>query len=372
MYNLNKSLFLFLFCFLISACKTQIREKEADEIRYFIKTDFEAALDFYDTESLFSSNKLIRLETKEESLLGVICKVILYQKRLYIFSKNPEKLLAFDLSGKFLFKIGQFGNGPGEFALLSDFSIDKDKNELLILDMKKDRIFRYDMAGNYLGWVGLPFSVVAFDHVRKYYWLHPSKNSDKESGSYWHLWDGKNIHGKFFDYANNRNGNLSQMHKTSVYKENLTFWEPFNDTIYHINQNQRTSRAFGYKSYVDFGTKKLDEKVWKMNLAGKFDYLGKVKNKCTWVNNVIATEDLIYFTFVSPEGSLNAFYDKQSNHTVVSKKLKIQGGKIVKDLYGIANEAYAYSIIKQEDETQNIIDLNEEDNPAIILHKIKY
>ena len=109
-----------------------------------------------------------------------------------------------------------------------------------------------------------------------------------------------------------------------------------------------------------------------MNLAGKFDYLGKVKNKCTWVNNVIATEDLIYFTFVSPEGSPNAFYDKQSNHTVVSKKLKIQGGKIVKDLYGIANEAYAYSIIKQDDKVRNIIDLNEEDNPAILLHKIKY
>ena len=377
MYNLNKSLFLFVFCLLISACKTQIREKEADEIRYFIKTDFEAALDFYDTESLFSSNKLIRLETKEESLLGVVCKVILYQERLYIFSKNPEKLLVFDIYGKFLFKIGRFGNGPGEFALLSDFSIDKDKNELLILDMKNNRIFRYDMGGNYLGWVGLPFSVVAFEYIRKYYWLHPSKNADRESGSYWHLWDGKNIHGKFFDYANNRNGNLDQMHKISVYKENLTFWEPFNDTIYHINQNakdtsQRNSVAFGYKSYVNFGTEKLDEKVWKMNLAGKFDYLGKVKNKCTWINNVIATKSIIYFTFVSPKGHLNAFYDKQSNHTVVSKKLKIQGGKIVKDLYGIANEVYAYSIIKQEDKVQNIIDLNEEDNPAILLHKIKY
>lgn len=166
------------------------------------------------------------------------------------------------------------------------------------------------------------------------------------------------------------------MHKISVYKGDLTFWEPFNDTIYHINQNakdtsQRNSVAFGYKSYVDFGTGKLDEKVWKMNLTGKFDYLGKVKNKCTWVNNVIATENIIYFTFVSPKGSLNAFYYKQSNHTVVSKKLKLQGGKIVKDLYGIVNEEYAYSIIKQEDEIQNIVDLGEEDNPAILLHKIK-
>ena len=377
MYSLNKSLFLFVFCLLISACKTQIREKEVDEIRYFIKPDFEASLDFYDTESLFSSNKLIRLETKKESLLGVICKVMLYQERLYIFSENPEKLLAFDLSGKFLFKIGRFGNGPGEFALLSDFSIDKDKNELLILDMKKDRIFRYDMEGNYLGWVGLPFSVVAFEHIQRYYWLHPSKNSDRESGSYWHLWDGENIHDKFFDYVNNRNGNLDQMHKTSVYKSNLTFWEPFNDTIYHINQNakdasQRKSGTFGYKSYIDFGTEKLDEKVWKMNLANKIDYLGKVKNKCTWVNNVIATEDIIYFTFVSPEGRLTSFYDKQSNHTVVSKKIKLQEGKTIKDLYGIANEEYAYSVIKQEDEIQNIIKLNEEDNPAILLHKMKY
>lgn len=377
MYNLNKSLFMFVFCLLISACKTQITEKEVDKIRYFIRPDFEAALDFYDTESLFSSNKLIGLETKEESLLGVICKVMLYQERLYIFSKNPEKLLVFDISGKFLFKIGRFGNGPGEFALLSDFSIDKGNDELLILDMKKDQIFRYDMQGNYLGRVGLPFSVVLFEHIQKYYWLHPSKNSDRESGSYWHLWDGENIHDKFFNYSNNRNGNLDQMHKNSVYKGNLTFWEPFNDTIYHINQNakdssQRTSKAFGYKSYVDFGTEKLDKKIWKMNLASKFDYLGKVKNKCTWVNNVIETEDIIYFTFVSPKGPLNAFYDKQSNHTVLSKKLKLQGGKIVKDLYGIANEEYAYSIIRQEDKTQNIIDLNEEDNPAILLYKIKY
>jgi len=81
--------------------------------------------------------------------LGSIDKLIAYKDRLYVLDKNIAKsLLAFNREGTFIEKIGTMGQGPNEYIKIKDFTVNTNKNEIILLDANK-MIF-YDLDGKYL------------------------------------------------------------------------------------------------------------------------------------------------------------------------------------------------------------------------------
>ena len=88
--------------------------------------------------------KLIPLETTKASLIGSIDKAVIARERIYILDKKSQKLLLFNLTGKFTGQVGQMGKGPGEYVEIEDFLVDADGKKLYILDFKNIHAFSLD------------------------------------------------------------------------------------------------------------------------------------------------------------------------------------------------------------------------------------
>lgn len=63
---------------------------------------------------------------------------------MFVFDSKANALYKFDLNGSFIHQIGSLGPGPGEYSTCTDFTIDTDKKEILVLDSRLKKIFKYD------------------------------------------------------------------------------------------------------------------------------------------------------------------------------------------------------------------------------------
>jgi hypothetical protein len=96
----------------------------------------------------FSVQKVIKLETSPQSLINVIFKIILTDENIYLLSNN--RVLVFDLDGKFVKQFGKLGNGPNEMLKPSDFDLSPDRQKIAIWDNLKREINIFNIDGTYL------------------------------------------------------------------------------------------------------------------------------------------------------------------------------------------------------------------------------
>lgn len=100
---------------------------------------------------LVDTYKYIPLETRGESLMGYIRKVIFYDHRIYMRDVETNMVYIFDDSGKYVNKVGIRGSGPGEFSdLLYGMVIDPFTNRLLVYDQGKRKMNYFTLEGTYL------------------------------------------------------------------------------------------------------------------------------------------------------------------------------------------------------------------------------
>lgn len=106
--------------------------------------------------SIFKSLKAIPLDNKE-ALISRIDKMQPYKNHLFILDFFVAKgVFEFDQEGKFIKKIGNIGNGPGEYASCDDFTINEQSEEIYIYDSSYKRINKYDIqSGKYKGSLNL-------------------------------------------------------------------------------------------------------------------------------------------------------------------------------------------------------------------------
>lgn len=85
----------------------------------------------------------------------------------------------FDKGGSFIREIGQEGQGPGEYAMLTDFTVDEERKEVYINDVLK--IVVYDYEGNFKRNINLEddnLQVLTFCNDKLYYILPDKKYPD--------------------------------------------------------------------------------------------------------------------------------------------------------------------------------------------------
>lgn len=76
---------------------------------------------------------------------------------IHNFNDTPYKL--FNRKGKFIRDIGSFGQGPGEYQMLYDDQIDEKNDRIYLLPWTTRKILVYDLKGNYLNEIPLPYMV---------------------------------------------------------------------------------------------------------------------------------------------------------------------------------------------------------------------
>lgn len=98
--------------------------------------------DPFSWDSLAIVESVIPLETTKESLIGDIYKAMVVRDTIFIMDFRNQRLLAFNMNGKFLGQIGVRGRGPREYLEVRDFDIRE--NSIYALDYRK--IHRYNVA----------------------------------------------------------------------------------------------------------------------------------------------------------------------------------------------------------------------------------
>lgn len=95
--------------------------------------------------TLGSSLEYVPLETDTACLVQSITNAFLTDS--FIFISDYNRLLKFDINGKYLKQIGSKGRGPGEYPSLGNFIIDKNNREIYVLSSRI--ILVYDFDGNF-------------------------------------------------------------------------------------------------------------------------------------------------------------------------------------------------------------------------------
>jgi len=100
--------------------------------------------------------KYIKLETKDNCMISMIIKLLADENYVFIASHQGtvSRLFVFTAEGKFINEIGSPGRGPGEFSTVLDFTLNKSKKEVYILDTM-GKILLYDYSGKYLNTIKL-------------------------------------------------------------------------------------------------------------------------------------------------------------------------------------------------------------------------
>jgi len=105
----------------------------------------------------FASNvKYIKLQTDETCMVAQIFKLLIDGENIFIESQYgvDSRLLRFTSEGDFVNEIGLPGRGPGEYSAVLDFTLNKSKKIIYILDTM-GKILLYDYSGTYFNTIKL-------------------------------------------------------------------------------------------------------------------------------------------------------------------------------------------------------------------------
>ncbi|WP_100627921.1 6-bladed beta-propeller [Algoriphagus formosus] len=74
---------------------------------------------------------------------------LVFSQNFFLLLDRKQGLLKFDNNGKFLLKIGEFGEGPDEYAMPYAVQLDEKKNIVYVADWQKMVILTYSLEGNF-------------------------------------------------------------------------------------------------------------------------------------------------------------------------------------------------------------------------------
>jgi hypothetical protein len=227
----------------------------SDKKKVIIRNDSVYTIDFDNTpkeekiymSSLFKKVRSIPLETVDESLIGYIDNIQIFDKKIFILDKNYVKgVLVFDINGKFIRKIGNIGQGPGEYIDLTDFTIDKVNRIIYLLDFNTC-VLIYDIdTGKYIKQINISESknslYIQYNNEQLYVdaiqMLDPKENYllyeiDIETGKYKNSWFPIDIYSKGWKHLTSFNN----FFYSKNYPNTPKFVQLFMDTVFSIEKN---------------------------------------------------------------------------------------------------------------------------------------
>lgn len=90
------------------------------------------------------STVYIKLETVNDALIHNINRVNVFDNKIFIHDSGSGSILVFEMNGKFKYKIHNIGSGPHEYIQLSNFFIDRTNKLVLIHDLARNKILKYN------------------------------------------------------------------------------------------------------------------------------------------------------------------------------------------------------------------------------------
>lgn len=86
----------------------------------------------------------VRLEQVKDVWLSSVRRMVIDGENLFLRDYKQEQVFRFDMSGKFLNRIGQIGHGPKEYLFLGGFCVDSSSKRIYLMTDKGIKSFDYE------------------------------------------------------------------------------------------------------------------------------------------------------------------------------------------------------------------------------------
>nr|WP_129730165.1 6-bladed beta-propeller [Parabacteroides goldsteinii] len=310
--------------------------------------------------TLFDKIELIPLETKDESLITSIGRIIEYNDRYYILDDRISILFCFDQKGNFLYKIDKNGNGPEDYYLIYEITIDQNRDLIYMLS-PMGFIHIYDINGNFIEKHLLPAGggeqdMIQLDNNTLAYWTLMGDQT-KNKVTFYDI-DKKEITGGFWKDTEETFMTNMCIDVFYKYKGENYFSTQFANEVYRFNKD---TVELAYK--WDFGENNINLKPYKKMVKEDPNIFSKLTETMEipyYFYRQFQNKEYYYtvLTTWSIDKWCNIFYRKKDGVSFVFNTL--EGGAKIKNT-NIFTDDYMISVISPEDieSYKNIISTDE-------------
>ncbi|MCH7410656.1 6-bladed beta-propeller [Belliella sp. DSM 111904] len=297
----------------------------------------------------------IRLETSMDSYIIYLSDLLHFNDKLYIKSSN-QKVLVFDMDGNFIQKLGQEGDGPGEYKFIRSIMVNEQTREIYVPTTRKVLVYapnhdliREVLLENTWDYIGY-FEGKMYSVEHKY--SIPVENGFANHTSLYEINSELSVIDTLFIrkktlpkktasvYAHN--------HYLSIIDNDVYFYASFlsneeihRDTLYQIKENKLSPNL-----KLDFGKPVLNEKGVKLTL----------------IFNIIQSKSFIICEYLHKGNKMFFLYNKNDSKGYNLKEglLDENGNPVVFRPFDLSNDTFYY--IKNPEYINKSI---EESNPII-------
>lgn len=208
---------------------------------------------------VFDSLFVLHPSNVNKGLIGRVMKSNIYKDFLIVSSLDYVQI--FDLKGNFIFSTNK-GKGPNELQQVSDFTVDYDKDELLVLDMIAKKVVRVNFKGQYYGEYKVRRGSMNLCYLgsNKTLYYVPFNYYQENGRLYDYLYIQDYVGVTYFTKKFEREAIKSPFVTTVSFhpvKNGCTFKPPYSDTVQFINQE-------GFHNYkvFDYHGTQMPEKIY--------------------------------------------------------------------------------------------------------------
>lgn len=390
----------FVMCISCGSYNTATMYADADTISIDGATRCDSLL-FSD---FFKAPKVVLLETKPECVVQNIRSLEIYKEDIYILDDRANKLYVFDGNGKFKRTISSPGRGHGEYMKLADFSIDRTKEIIYLLDEATDEILKFRLDDyKFLSSIkAVPNGYLTYcmQEIGGKIYLNRSSVLEKEKYELREIDErnGKQV-GKFLksdDYNHGWNFPLSLEHSNFYSKNSQSpkYIGLFSNLIMNVTADGVSaayivdSRKFVNKDEVLMMQRIAEGKLEKIDFSGIYS-----QKRIHQISRFIESPSKVFFQYLEGDERNYLVYDKASGKTktsslfmndYVSDKNMIPMDFCYSDERGVVallKPCFMPHFIKyiidggkmrtHLDNYSRLIKLNKDSNPVLFFHEYK-
>ena len=390
----------FVMCISCGSYNTATMYADADTI----SIDGATRCDSLIFSDFFKAPKVVLLETKPECVVQNIRSLEIYKEDIYILDDHANKLYVFDGNGKFKRTISSPGRGHGEYMKLADFSIDRTKEIIYLLDEATDEILKFSLDDykflSSIKAVQNGYLTYCMQEIGGKIYLNRSSVSEKEKYELREIDErnGKQV-GKFLksdDYNNGWNVPLSLEHSNFYSKNSQSpkYIGLFSNLIMNVTADGVSaayivdSRKFVNKDEVLMMQRVAEGKLEKIDFSGIYS-----QKRIHQISRFIESPSNVFFQYLEGNERNYLVYDKASGKTktsslfmndYVSDKNMIPMDFCYSDERGVVallKPCFMPHFIKyiidggkmrtHLDNYSRLIKLNKDSNPVLFFHEYK-
>ena len=246
----NYIIILLSFCLFMS-CRPDGQEQMVDRSFISITYDSGRELEELPLSELVESLEVVQLENGEDALVAPR-PVNVTENYIGVYPLSQEAYRLFSKEGKYIGKVGDCGQGPGEYTNVYQGWISEKFGLIYLVPNNANKIMAYDLKGNYLEKRSIPLPYLvpkmnfAIDEAKKVVMVFCLSFSDEPRPNFWrqdfqgHVLD--SIRSSRFSVYPDYSNEIHLSHdEENIYAVHYSqFWKQRQDSLFYYDKNSNS------------------------------------------------------------------------------------------------------------------------------------